>query len=54
MSNRAANLTLVDTLTDTRPRRNATVLPGHLILWGALVFCLSVWGAVILAVTHIA
>jgi len=54
MSNRTANLALVEPLTDAGQTRSAGFYPRHLVLWGTLAFCLSTWGVVILAVTHLA
>ena len=54
MSNRAAKFALVEPLTDAGHLRSEEHYPHHLVLWGVLAFCLSVWAIVILAVAHYA
>jgi len=54
MSHRAANLSLVEPLIAAARLRTEAHYPPQLVLWGALAFCLSVWGVVIVAVARYA
>ena len=54
MSNRAANLALIEPVIEAHPVRSDEHYPRHLVMWGVLAFCLSSWAVVILAVAQLA
>lgn len=54
MSNRAAKLAFVEPQNGTGHIQTQEHYPRHLVMWGALTFCLSSWAVVILAVARLA
>jgi hypothetical protein len=54
MSNSAAKLALVEPVGVYDRTHTEQHYPRSQVWWSALAFCLSIWGVVILAVTHYA